>query len=90
MAEKRISVSREDFIRVALTSNTVGEVAEKTGLKVASVKARLAAYNKILVDGGEEPITLESGQRGRAKLTLAELKAMRDSIASEVATVEVE
>lgn len=71
MAEKetRAYVSMADFARIVNSSNSIGEVAERTGLKESTIRTKIVQTNKVLASQGAALLKRfsGSGQRGRAK-----------------------
>ena len=80
MAEgKRIRVGMEIFVKAWQTSNTVAEVATKTGLKTPSVMARASKYRSL-------GIGLKNMKRGGGvKLDVDAAKALAASLIAPVA-----
>jgi len=69
--EKRVRVSDEQFVEVwtesALSEGTVADVAEKLGLKAASVSVRAATLRKALRDHDVELPKMRRRSRGSKK-----------------------
>lgn len=70
MSEKRVRVGGESFITAWESSNSVAEVAEKTGIKVTSIMARASKYRS-------QGIALKNMPRGGgAKLNVGAMQEL--------------
>ncbi len=74
VAEVRHHVSRKDFLKACLASNSAAEVAKLTGLKTASILARRTKLKAEM--GGNLPEFKRGGGRKLDAKGLAELNAM--------------
>jgi transposase len=70
MSEKRKYLSTKDFLTIAHGCQSNEEIAEKTGLKLSTVKARLLKYYK---EGVNAPRFV--ARRGAPKMDVAEINA---------------
>lgn len=67
-AEPRAYVSKAQYAKVHNSSNSIAEIVKRTGLKEASVRAKIAAVNKVLVAAGKPKLKeFEQTPRGRQK-----------------------
>lgn len=68
-AEPRPYVTMERYAEIHNASNSLAEVAEKTGLKLSSIRTKIVQVNKFLTANGADPLKKfpSTAQRGRAK-----------------------
>lgn len=73
----RVYWTMERFAEVWNASSSVEEVAEKTGLKLNSIKTKVVSTNKLLVEAGVSPLKkfASNSKRGRAKRDVAAIAA---------------
>lgn len=66
--DSRVYVSKAQYAKIHNSSNSLAEVVKRTGLKIASVRAKIVAVNKVLVAAGKPKLKeFEQTPRGRQK-----------------------
>jgi hypothetical protein len=76
--QKRVRCSDEQFLEAVFSSRTYGEIASKTGQKIASTMARYARTKAALAKKGIELPTME---RAKPTKTVDNVEAMAQVVA---------
>lgn len=74
--EARPYLTKAQYAKIHNSSKSLAEVVSRTGLQLASVRAKVTAVNKVLVAAGKPKLKeFEQSPRGRQKASVDDIAA---------------